>query len=90
MRFFSHISLFAMPNNLAGRHLVPEFIQNDATPENLGAAVERYLHRPLYARDVLKTFEAMAGRLRCNASERAAQTVLEAMQKGKTPTLAKQ
>jgi lipid-A-disaccharide synthase len=88
MRVFSHISLYAMPNNLAGRHLVPEFLQNDATPENLGAAVERYLGRPLYAREALKAFEKLAERLRGNASEQAAQAVLEVLQRDKAPVVA--
>jgi lipid-A-disaccharide synthase len=88
MRFFSHISLYAMPNNLAGRHLVPELLQSDATPEKLGAAVERYLGRPLHAREALKTFEILAERLRGNASEQAAQAVLEVLQRQKTPAAA--
>jgi len=88
MRAFSHISLYAMPNNLAGRHLVPEFLQNDATPENLGAAVERYLSRPLYARDALKAFEKLAERLRGNASEQAAQAVLDVLQRRTVPHVA--
>jgi len=87
MRAFSHISLYAMPNNLAGRHLVPEFLQNDATPENLGAAVERYLSRPLHARETLKAFEILAKRLRGNASEQAAQAVLEVLQGHVTPVV---
>jgi lipid-A-disaccharide synthase len=86
MRAFSHISLYAMPNNLAGRHLVPELLQDEATAEMLGAAVERYLSRPLYAREVLKTFEILAVRLRGNASEQAARAVLEVLQK--RPSLA--
>ena len=86
MRAFSHISLYAMPNNLAGRHLVPELLQDEATPENLGAAVERYLGRPLYAREALQTFETLAARLRGNASEQAARAVLEELQKRSAPT----
>lgn len=77
MRVFAHVSLIAMPNNLAGRHLVPELIQHDATPEQLGRTVERYLARPLYAREVLAAFEALGARLRGNASERAAEAVVE-------------
>jgi lipid-A-disaccharide synthase len=84
MRAFSHISLYAMPNNLAGRHLVPELLQDDATPENLGAAVQRYLARPLYAREALKAFEALAERLRRDASEQAARVVLDVLQMHKT------
>jgi lipid-A-disaccharide synthase len=65
--------------------LVPELLQHDATPEKLGAAVERYLGRPLHAREALKTFERLAERLRGNASEQAAQAVLEVLQRQKTP-----
>lgn len=75
MRVFAHIRLVAMPNNLAGRHLVPEYLQHQATPENLGRAVERYLTKPLYARKVLQSFAVLAGQLRANASERAADAV---------------
>jgi lipid-A-disaccharide synthase len=88
MRAFSHISLYAMPNNLAGRHLVPELLQNEATPENLGATVERYLSRPLYAREVLKAFDTLAERLGGNASEQAALVVLEVLEAHKTPVMA--
>jgi len=34
-----------------------ELLQDDATPENLGMAVERYLSRPQYAREVLKALK---------------------------------
>ena len=81
MRAFSHISLYAMPNNLAGRHLVPELLQDDATPENLGQAVERYLRRPRYALEVLKEFDRLGARLRGNASEQAAQAIIELFEK---------
>ena len=79
MRAFSHISLYAMPNNLAGKHMVPELLQDDATPENLGKAVERYLGRPQYALEVLKEFDVLGARLRGNASEQAAQAILEVL-----------
>lgn len=79
MRAFAHIRLIAMPNNLAGRHLVPELIQDDATAENLGRAVERNLARPLYAREALVEFERLAAQLRGNASERAADAIAEVL-----------
>lgn len=84
MRAFAHIRLIAMPNNLAGRHLVPELIQDDATPENLGRAVERQLARPLYAREALGEFEKLATQLRCNASERAADAIAEVLSERRT------
>lgn len=85
MRAFSHISLYAMPNNLAGKHMVPELLQDDATPENLGKAVERYLRRPQYALEVLKEFDILAARLRGDASEQAAQAILEMIENKKGP-----
>lgn len=77
MRLFAHVSLFAMPNHLAGRHLVPELIQDKATAEDLGMTIERYLARPLYARDALRSFERLGTGLRGNASERAAQAIAD-------------
>lgn len=85
MRAFSHISLYAMPNNLAGKHMVPELLQDDATPENLGKAVERYLRRPQYSLEVLKEFDILAARLRGDASEQAAQAILEMIENKKGP-----
>jgi len=79
MRMLTHIRLVAMPNHLAGRHLVPELIQHEAEPELLGKAVERYLARPLHAREVLKTFEGLAGQLRGNAARRAAEAVVDVL-----------
>lgn len=77
MRTFSHVRLVAMPNHLAGRHLVPELIQHDATAEQLGQAVERFLNRPLYARETLRTFESLSARLRCRASDTAARAIAD-------------
>ncbi len=71
-----HISL---PNLLAGGRLVPEFIQNEATPGNLGNAVLHWL-RSTTARETLKgRFADLAGVLRQDASERAADAVLAAL-----------
>lgn len=77
MRLLTHIRLVAMPNNLARSHLVPELIQEEAQPESLGQTVERYLARPLYAREALVRFTELSRQLRCNASEVAAQAVLD-------------
>jgi len=81
MRMLTHIRLVAMPNHLAGRHLVPELIQHESTPDQLGRAVERYLDRPLYAREVLEMFGALAKQLRGNAAQRAAQAVVDVLRR---------
>jgi lipid-A-disaccharide synthase len=67
---------FSQPNLLAGRPLVPEFFQEQVRPDVLGPAVLGQLERP--DRDELtRVFEAIHASLRCDASERAADAVLE-------------
>jgi lipid-A-disaccharide synthase len=68
---------FSMPNHLAGRGLVPELIQEDAVPERMVPAVLRYLDDPEAAREVTRAADAIHRRLRRDASERAAEAVLE-------------
>lgn len=46
----------ALPNLLAGRQLVPEFLQYRVTPGNLGAAVLRWLENPATANAVREEF----------------------------------
>ena len=68
-----------LPNLLAGKAVVPELLQDDATPEKLGGALLQYLENPEQA-DVLKEeFRRIHAVLRNHADERAADAVLEVM-----------
>jgi len=67
----------SLPNLLAGEHLVPELIQHDATPERLGAAVLSYLENPQAAAAVNVRFDEIHRDLRRNASEQAAEAILQ-------------
>ena len=67
---------FAQPNLLAGRQVVPEFLQEDVRPEVLGPALLQQLERPDRA-DLVATFTAIHTTLRQDASARAADAVLE-------------
>src|SRR5690606_4920890 len=71
----------ALPNLLAQQALVPELLQDDATPEALGAAVlERLDDGP--ARASLKhAFSQLHESLRQNADERAATAVSELLER---------
>ena len=70
-----------LPNLLAGKRIVPEFLQDAATPENLGAAALLLLDRPdLYA-EIECRFTALADGLRRNASERAAAALSELVER---------
>jgi lipid-A-disaccharide synthase len=62
----------SLPNLLADKLLVPELLQNDATPEKLSAAVINYFENPEETQALCNTFADMHTVLKRNASERAA------------------
>jgi lipid-A-disaccharide synthase len=65
-----------LPNILAGRFVVPELIQDDATPENLAQAVENLLGDSQVQEGLEQHFGRLHGQLRQNCSERAAHAIL--------------
>ncbi|ABO24488.1 lipid-A-disaccharide synthase [Shewanella loihica] len=69
------ISHYSLPNLLAGREIIPELIQADCTPDKIVDAVSNQLdgdHKPL-----MESFMTLHQQLRCDASARAAQAVIE-------------
>lgn len=80
IRFLAHTDVYSMPNHLAGRELVPELIQSRATADNLGEAVLDLLRDPARVADMQAAFRDMYRTLRCNASERAAEAVLDVLE----------
>lgn len=76
IRWFSHVSLYSMPNNLAGYEIVPELMQDQATPERLGAAVEDFLRDPARRATIEEIFTRLHRDLRRDASVTAAAAVL--------------
>lgn len=79
LSFYLIKSLFKMPyvsipNILAGRFVVPELLQHDATPEKLFNALEPLLEG--HIKDQVENFKATHIELRQNASEKAAEAVL--------------
>lgn len=77
IRPFLHVQLYALPNILAGRELVPELIQHEATPEKLGEAVGQYLTRRDLVRATRKALAEIQRLLRRNANVRAAEAVIK-------------
>lgn len=76
----------ALPNLLAGRALVPELIQDAATPEAMAAALRCYLDDPQAAASQQAAFLAIHEQLRRNADERAADAVSQLLARdGKAP-----
>lgn len=67
---------FALPNILARAPLVPELIQDAATPEALARELAPLLGANSHA-DLMSKFDEIHRTLRCNAGERAAAAILE-------------
>jgi lipid-A-disaccharide synthase len=66
----------ALPNLLAGRAVVPEFLQSAATPENLGRAVLEYLDQPQVFHQQAEVFGQVRRLLRKDSDQEAADAVL--------------
>jgi len=71
------VPYIALPNLLANECLVPEYIQDKASPELLGKALLSYL-RPLFDKsELVKRFNELHIALRQNASEVAAEKIVK-------------
>lgn len=66
----------ALANLLSKNPMVPEFIQDEATPENLSKALLTYMNDELAAQQQIDTFMDIHLQLRQNASFKAAEAVL--------------
>lgn len=83
IRLFSHVTMYSLPNHLAGRPLVPELLQERAQPELLGAAIEAQLALATeQALELRQAYSAMHKRLRCGASTRAAAAIKRLVVRG--------
>ena len=85
-RLVVNVDFLGMPNLLAGKEVVPEFIQHEAKPDAIVKAV-RLLMEDSPARDrMISDFDAIISKLGgTGASERAAQAILEELKEGRSP-----
>ena len=65
-----------LPNILAGKFVVPELLQGDATPEKLAEATIKLLNDSHYANEIKQEFTKIHHSLRQNTAEKAAAAVL--------------
>ena len=86
-RLVVNVDFLGMPNLLAGKEVVPEFIQHEAKPDAIVKAVW-LLMEDSPARDrMISDFDATTSKLGgTGASERAAQAILEELQAGAPST----
>lgn len=72
-----YLPYFGMPNVLAGRFIVPEFMQDQATPDNLAQAVRSWLEDKEARENLNEEFTRMHLALRQNTAQRASDAVID-------------
>jgi lipid-A-disaccharide synthase len=80
MRPMLYLPYVGMPNILAGERLVPELLQDDATPANLAGALLTLLRDTASQRRQVERFHEFHHLLRQNTAEKAADAVLSVLQ----------
>ena len=85
-RLVVKVEYLGMPNLLAGKELVPEFIQHRADPGAIAGAV-RALIEDARARDQMTSeFDTIIGKLgRGRANEKGAQVIADELKQGRSP-----
>ena len=77
MKRMVKIPFIAMPNILAGREVLPEFVQNDAQPQALADALVCWSRSPQRVADFQRECRTIHASLRGNAAQRAANEILQ-------------
>ncbi|MCX7155497.1 MAG: lipid-A-disaccharide synthase [Rhodocyclales bacterium] len=81
MRGMRYLPWVGLPNILAGRYVVPEFLQDEATPENLAQALGNLLVDRQARAAIARVFDGIHRLLRQNTAQKAADAVLPYLQK---------
>jgi len=75
MRRKAYLPYAGLPNILAGRFVVPELMQEDATADNLAQALLNWLDDPGSMEALTRAFLRLHHRLRQNTADKAAQAI---------------
>jgi lipid-A-disaccharide synthase len=73
------IPYFGLPNILAGRHVVPEFVQEEVAAEQLGPALAAFLDNPALTEALRERFAELRATLRRDTPGLVAQAIAEAV-----------
>ncbi len=76
MKRKSYLPYFGLPNILCGKFVVPEIMQDDATPENLSQALLNLLNDQDAVHQLEQTFTELHQTLRQNTAQKAAAAIL--------------
>lgn len=80
MRRMAYLPWVGLPNVLAGREVVPEVLQDAATPQALADALDGWLADPARVADLTKVFTDMHLQLRQDTAAKAAAAILPYLQ----------
>jgi lipid-A-disaccharide synthase len=83
MRRMAYLSHIGLPNILAGESVVPEFVQDKATPGALAEALLELSHDAIARRRQVEKFHQIHVALRQNTAQKAAQAVLAVIDAGR-------
>jgi len=85
-RLVVNVDFLGMPNLLAGKKVVPEFIQHEAKPDAIVSAVRVLMEDSSARARMISDFEAIITKVGGGgASERAGQAILEELKEGQSP-----
>lgn len=76
LKRMNYLPYVGLPNVLAGRKVVPELLQQDATPENVADTLLKLVYDKEALAEVKREFSGIHHRLRQNTEEKAAQLIL--------------
>ena len=76
LRHMNYLPYVGLPNILAGKSVVPELLQNEATPEKLTETVLKLVGDKAALAEIRSEFLAIHHTLRQNTEEKAAQAIL--------------
>jgi lipid-A-disaccharide synthase len=76
LKRMNYLPYVGLPNVLAGKFLVPELLQKEATPEKLADAVTHMLNDPGRIKEIKKEFTEIHQSLKQNTAKKASEVVL--------------
>ncbi|MFM9834687.1 MAG: lipid-A-disaccharide synthase [Methylophilaceae bacterium] len=76
LKRMNYLPYVGLPNVLAGKFLVPELLQKEATPEKLADALTQMLNNPVMIKEIKQEFTDIHQSLKQNAAKKAAEVVL--------------
>ncbi len=79
MRRMGYLPYVGLPNILAGKFVVPEFIQDDATPENMAQALLNFYYDKRTCALIAEEFLEIHLQLKQNTAEKAAMAVINSL-----------